>query len=75
MFCCKCQSDLDECSCDDLQERMAKVSGPGGMVAARWCATCDNHYAVCQCAVPSWKLRVNGVLQDIPEDKEERGDG
>lgn len=67
MICGKCDTDLKGCTCPDLAERMREVSGPGGAVAARWCASCDNHYARCYCAEPDWMMRVDGKLEPLPE--------
>ncbi len=66
MFCTKCQNDLDDCTCPDLAERMRGLSGPGGFTVARWCGACDQHYAVCRCEVPDWRLRSDGVLRPLP---------
>lgn len=60
MFCAKCQHDLMDCTCEDLAERMASLSGEGGMFVARWCGACDNHYAVCKCEAPVWGTRSDG---------------
>ena len=62
MICMKCNSELEKCSCPDLAERMRELSSPGGFIAAKWCAKCDNHYSRCYCAESDWKMRVDGKL-------------
>lgn len=66
MFCRKCNTELEDCTCPDLEKRMRRVTDPGGHVAARWCARCDHHYARCRCEAPVWRLRADGQLVDHP---------
>lgn len=69
MFCGKCSNDLEDCVCPDLAERMRKASGAGMNVASRWCSKCDQHYAACECDEPTWMLRSDGKLYDLPDDR------
>ncbi len=66
MICIKCDSDLNDCTCDDITERLRWMSGNGGPCAARWCSKCDNHYSRCECVAPSWMMRTNGKLCPLP---------
>jgi len=64
MFCAICKNDLIQCTCDDLQERLAGIRN---VVASRWCISCNNHYAECKCNNPNWKLRMpNGEMRELP---------
>lgn len=67
MTCNKCGTTLEKCTCPDLAEKMRRLSGPGGPVAARWCRECDNHYARCYCREPDWMMRFDGKLTPLPE--------
>ena len=49
----KCQNDLSECICPDIEERMASLKG-SSYVVMRWCSVCDKHYALCKCENPVW---------------------
>ncbi len=51
-------------------EHMRKLSGPGGPLAARWCARCDSHYEYCKCKEPDWKLRNEGKLGPMPGEQD-----
>ena len=53
MWCGKCDHDLVECDCPDLKERMDKIIR-SKFILSRVCATCKNHYAVCECETPVW---------------------
>lgn len=66
MSCNQCGAEsLEKCSCKDLDDRMRKITD-GKYVAAKWCATCDHHYARCFCVEPDWKLRADGKLGPMP---------
>lgn len=56
MFCTKCQKDLSECTCEDIKERLAKIS-ESPHIATRWCVKCDNHYSQCKCENPVWGIK------------------
>lgn len=53
MWCGKCNKDLSECICSDLQERL-RVVVAGGHFAYKKCAICNMHYAKCKCENPKW---------------------
>jgi len=54
MFCTKCQNDLSKCTCSDLEERLAELSGSKSLVFKR-CKLCGQHYARCKCKNPEWE--------------------
>jgi hypothetical protein len=56
MFCMKCHSDLTDCTCPDLAERLAKACS-GGHVAIKWCRKCDKSYHQCECAIPDFYVK------------------
>ena len=37
MGCSKCNKDLNECICPDIDERMRALTGKGGALVAKWC--------------------------------------
>jgi hypothetical protein len=53
MFCMKCNHELSECTCPDLQERLGKIASSGNFMY-RACKKCGNHYAKCKCEEPEW---------------------
>ena len=53
MFCSKCQNDLNDCTCGDIKERLAKLKD-SPYILMRWCSLCDNHYSQCKCDNPIW---------------------
>jgi len=62
MFCAKCQNDLVECKCSDIDERLASIKPK--YVIYRACEKCKKHYARCKCKNPIWttsdKLKKEG---------------
>ena len=68
MYCTKCDHCIESCTCPDLADRMRKLSGPKGGICARWCAGCDEHYAVCRCDEPKWVMRTDGRFGRLPAD-------
>jgi hypothetical protein len=50
----KCKNDLSDCTCNDLTERLLKVSGD--VFVFKMCVKCQKHYAQCKCEVPEWKV-------------------
>ena len=51
MFCMQCCNDLADCTCEDLQERLA---GLDKVLVYRMCNKCKMHYAKCKCTEPEW---------------------
>jgi len=54
MWCCKCNNDLSNCTCSDLDERLASLAGAKNVVFKR-CKLCGKHYARCKCENPEWE--------------------
>jgi len=53
MYCMKCQNDLSDCTCPDLQERLSGAAEKGHFVY-RMCGKCGLHHAKCKCKSPEW---------------------
>lgn len=53
MFCAKCQNDLADCTCPDIEERLAEIAD-SPYIIYRACLKCRNHYARCRCEKPEW---------------------
>jgi len=56
MWCMKCNKDLSECTCPDLEERLDRAVVGGGFVY-KYCKKCGKHYARCKCEKPEWEIR------------------
>ncbi len=65
MFCGKCNNDLRDCTCNDLEERLADIADSPN-IACRWCIECDQHYALCKCKRPNWKMKTGGQIVELP---------
>jgi len=55
MWCGKCQKVLEECVCDDLEERISKIT-QSKYIAYKCCKKCGKHYALCKCKEPDWRV-------------------
>jgi len=55
MWCCKCHEHISQCTCGDINERLAAVVGMGSFVY-RKCVKCGEHYSRCKCQQPEWKI-------------------
>lgn len=51
MWCAKCQHDLVDCTCPDLEERLARASR-GGHFVTLFCKLCGLHKDRCRCEAP-----------------------
>lgn len=51
MWCTKCSHELMDCTCRDIEERLAKVRD-SPHVALRWCVVCNRHQDRCVCMKP-----------------------
>ena len=63
MGCSKCNKDLNECICPDIEERLKELTGKKGPLIAKWCLNCDKHYARCRCTEPLWGVREDGKVK------------
>lgn len=59
MFCGKCQRDLSDCDCPDLEERLLSVE----RFAWPRCVKCGKHEARCRCPRPEVRM-VTGATRD-----------
>lgn len=48
MWCCKCNHDLTQCVCSDIDERLERLS-MSPHLALRWCLKCNRHADRCIC--------------------------
>lgn len=51
MWCAKCQNELSECICPDIEERLRSAC-EGMNVALTFCKTCGLYYSRCTCGKP-----------------------
>lgn len=57
MWCVKCESELYDCSCPDLEKRLDGAVGSGHF-AYKACKKCKKHYARCKCVEPDFAIRI-----------------
>ena len=60
MFCSKCQNDLSECTCSDIEERMNKLKSASSFTY-KMCGNCNKHYKLCRCETPVWIYSNNNL--------------
>lgn len=51
MWCMVCNSELIDCTCPDLMERLTRATKGGAFVFER-CKVCGQHHSKCQCENP-----------------------
>jgi len=56
MYCTRCGKHISECTCPDIDERLASVAGPESNVVYKICRKCGKHYDRCRCKDPEWGL-------------------
>ncbi|MBA7513304.1 hypothetical protein ES705_05319 [subsurface metagenome] len=56
MWCMKCNKDLSECTCPDLEERLDRAV-VGGRFVYKYCKICGKHYERCKCKKPIWEIK------------------
>jgi len=69
MFCSKCHNDLVDCTCSDLDERLAALAEPNSGFVYRMCLVCGRHYSRCNCKYPEWVLSNSDAAQKIKESR------
>lgn len=54
MYCCRCNKHIGDCTCPDIEERLAKI-GQSDKVVMGACLVCKKHISRCKCtkAVPA----------------------
>ena len=62
MKCGRCKKELDECLCEDIEERL-KIAADAG-VTYKYCKKCDKHWQMCKCEKPEWGLKGMGVMNN-----------
>jgi len=66
MFCAKCRNDLADCTCDDIEERLAGLNNAPNFIYKK-CRICGKHHDRCKCEKPDWTTSHDGVeLSDLP---------
>ncbi len=63
MFCCVCHNDLADCTCPDLEERLANINSPH--VGLTYCQGYGRYKDLCNCANPDWKMRIGTGTQEV----------
>ncbi len=63
MYCVKCNHTLGECTCEDIEERLASPS-QSPYLAFKWCKRCDKHYEFCKCENPLWVIKTGNKELD-----------
>lgn len=67
MYCVKCRNDLVDCTCGDLNERLAGLNNSPHFIYKK-CRKCTLHYARCKCEDPDWTTSHDGVkMSDLPQ--------
>jgi len=56
MFCMRCQNDLSQCTCPDMNERL-EAAAATGYFAYKKCTKCGKHYDLCKCENPQWAIQ------------------
>jgi len=65
VFCMKCKNDLSQCTCPDLDERLASLNNSPHFIY-RKCRKCGKHYDRCKCPIPDWTTSHDGIeMEDI----------
>jgi len=67
MWCTKCDNELCDCVCDDIDERLATL-GVTSNVIYRKCLVCGKHYGRCKCAKPVWGTSQHRSLAEAIQD-------
>jgi len=58
----KCNKDLSECTCKDINERLKSVSNKGHFIY-KMCLKCGKHYAQCECKDPVWGTSRDEIIK------------
>lgn len=56
MFCTRCQNELIDCECEDIEDRLERLANINSVVS-QWCETCDSHHSRCECDNAEWVIR------------------
>ena len=59
MWCGKCNHELFECTCPDIEERLNSLR-TSKHVASHFCRKCDKHHSQCRCETPEFYFPAEG---------------
>jgi len=62
MKCGRCMKELNECLCEDIEERLKREANDG--VTYKYCKKCDQHWQRCKCEKPEWGLKGMGPMNN-----------
>lgn len=65
MYCNHCENTLENCTCENLEERLDKAVETGHFDYNK-CLKCGKHYARCKCDIP--KLILASVYNRMKKD-------
>jgi hypothetical protein len=68
----KCNRDLSECTCKDLNEKLASLDNSKFFIY-RKCKICGLHYARCECENPVW-ITSDDKFNELIEKKRKQGE-
>lgn len=61
----KCQKDLSECFCEDIDKKFENLKNDPNFIF-KMCRLCGKHYQRCRCENPDWTTSHDGVeLEDV----------
>ncbi len=65
MLCIRCENQLQDCTCENLEERLDEAVASGHFDYKK-CAKCSKHYARCKCEEPQFMLASQyNMLKDL----------
>jgi len=56
MKCGRCRKELNECLCEDIEERL-DADLKAGHVTFKYCKKCDKQWQRCKCEKPEWGIK------------------
>jgi len=68
MYCTKCQKELSDCVCPDIDERLLNMAS---LLIYRMCSICGKHYQRCKCDEPEWTTNCGDTF--LPKEFEKKG--
>ena len=70
MFCIRCNQELGDCTCPDIDERLVRAANHPS-IALTFCAKCQKHEARCLCPEGPSRSIVSGNSECNGRDPEE----
>lgn len=74
MWCVKCDKDLADCICPDIDERLAKLSEHQNL-GLTFCSGCGAYYSRCKCPEPKPDVETRsaeGIINSQPAPRKPR---